>query len=69
MENVKKLNLEDLEKISGGTWEEAEAYLDTLLVKYGLAPNDYAPLDSLMTPEEKDTLTDLILKGTKFENK
>ena len=68
MENMKKLNLEELEKISGGTWEEAEEYLETLRIKYGLEPGNYAPLDSLMTPEEMNTLINLTLHGSKFEN-
>ena len=63
MGSRKKLNLKDIKNISGGTPEEGYAYLDALCVKYNLAPGDYATLDSMMTPEELDTFSDLFLHG------
>ena len=57
-----KLNLEDLKKVAGGTLEEGYAYMDSLIVKYGLAPGDYATLDGMMTDEELDYFADLVLK-------
>ena len=63
MEERKKLNLKELEKVSSGTLEEGYAYLEELCVKYGLDSGDYEPLDTMMTPEEMDTFTDLILHG------
>ena len=36
MLNARKLSLDDLKKISGGTYEDAEPYLQELYAKYGL---------------------------------
>lgn len=57
-----KFSVADLKKVSGGTMDEAWAYADQLIIKYGLEPGDYATLDGMMTSEELDYLSDLIVK-------
>ena len=58
----KKLDLEELKNVSGGTLEEGYAYMDELIEKYGLTPGDYATLDGMMTDEELDTVVDIIMR-------
>lgn len=62
LKGLRRLNLEDVDDVAGGTWDEMERYLNELCVKYGLEPGDFATLNDLMTPEEVDYSTDLLLK-------
>lgn len=59
---MKKLDLKQLENVSGGTPDESFAYLDELCVKYGFAPGEYGKIDGLMTEEEMDYVADLFWK-------
>jgi hypothetical protein len=55
--DLKKLSLDDLDSIAGGTPDEAFAYLAELKAKYGVTTGD--ELDALITDEESDRFAKL----------
>ena len=63
----KKLNAEDLKCVTGGTMEEGQAYMNTLLAKYNLAPDNYSGLLDVITHEEYEEIIRLIAHGTAWE--
>ena len=52
MENTREPSLEEMEKVSGGTDEDARLFLKHLSEKYGI--NSIRALKKLWTPEEKE---------------
>ena len=62
MLNARKLDTDDLEKISGGTYEDAEPYLQELYAKYGMNEDQLEDLLKVITNEEFSNLWDLVHK-------
>ena len=62
MLNARKMSAEDLKKISGGTYEDAEPYLQELYAKYGLDEDQQEELIAGLTDAEFSQLWDLVHK-------
>ena len=62
MLNARKMSAEDLKKICGGTYEDAEPYLQKLYAKYGLNEDQMQELIARLTDEEFSQLWDLVHK-------
>ena len=52
MENIRETNLEEMEKVSGGTDQDTQAFLKHLHEKYGI--NSIRALKKLWTQEERE---------------
>ena len=52
MLNARKMSAEDLKKICGGTYEDAEPYLQELYAKYGLDEDHSEELIAGLTDAE-----------------
>ena len=63
---MKKLNMEDLQKVSGGTYEESLAYAREISGKYGIEIDDdlnwFKELLDVCTDDEHRKLMDLYNK-------
>lgn len=62
MLNARKMSAEDLKKICGGTYEDAEPYLQELYAKYGLDEDHSEELIAGLTDAEFSQLWDLVHK-------
>ena len=60
-QDIRKIPLPELGKISGGTPDEAFEYLYELKEQYGVAPE--ASLEDIMTDEEMDQFAKLFWQG------
>ena len=60
--NARKMSAEDMKKICGGTYEDAEPYLQELYAKYGLDEDQTEELIAGLTDVEFSQLWDLVRK-------
>lgn len=59
--NLKNLSLDDLDKVAGGTPDEAYAYLAEVKAKYGVTTGE--ELDQFITDEEAERFAELFWQG------